>query len=418
MADNIYSIFKYSLNDIFVIIENSDEDIKISKKDITSIFIEKDYENAFFPILRIDCVIDNNVYDKIMINKTKIRFKVNLSKFIMNKDFDTNYDPNNIIYTDVINSTFRLVDDELDISHRYRIDKTDQSTDEEIAPTKNSMNKSFYLFNDTHISRYRELINIIFRNTSVTDMIAYGFKKCNIDKVLMTPLDNRNIYIETKIEPTTLIGFINTLHQLRGLYNTGYTLFQDFDLLYLINKESKCSAYRSNELKSVYLNIGDINNNTDTIFGCFENIDENRYEMNVISKDVEITNKAIPNKELYYNKFITVGKDGSIDRHEISLNGFGEHKTTKIFENKYSNQYLSNSVKHSLEESNIVMTTSIAEIDIDSITCNKEYIVNFKDLKLNEMFGGYYRLIKSTMALYKEGGEEFSLMTFNELRKT
>lgn len=370
---------KYSIEDIIIIYEDGTTDT-IPQDNIIYMYIEKDYFKNFLPIFNIKCMITDDLYIKL--NKNNPKYKVQVNKFYLNND-GTAFDKNNstIVQQKFINDIFININ-KVDLSpsmmknlyDRNDINMKDDRTELEKA------NKEFdlYLFKEDSIS-YRKLNNKIFQNTDLISTIIALSQLTDQNKLLISYLDNTDVYDNIIIpQNLTFIGIIKYLQSIYGLYNTSYFLFDDFDTMYLLNKDTKCTALKKGELQRVYINYEDILDPKGNRYGFERQVPYKAYRIYCIDSP-QITNINNQSNELLYDDLVYMDtNNGNETKVEITGEKNIGIRNTKIVDNKYGNEFVINSFIYENKLNQTTIMSSFNELDIDILTPNKEYYIDIK----------------------------------------
>lgn len=393
----LMNLCKYTVEDIQVIFRDGSKEL-IPKNNVTNIIIQKTFNENFFPILNLKATMNKKLYNKILQNNDTVLFNVKISKFliknnttVINKTFSKN----------IIDLMFSLVTDGTPVEeHSLEENIPDIKT----SPEKDSMEGDFFLFIKDHIHRYRKRFNFIARDTNMATVITYLAHMYNIKNLLMSDPENSQTYSEIPILPYTFIGQLEYLQKIYGIYNNGYTLFNDFDVVYLLNNSASCTALRYNEVERVYVNVADIDEHGRANVGCYYNKNNNSYNINV-SKRPTIKNNEDEIKETLYDKIIFIDTaNGSKITKDLNMKTDG---MVKIYDNRYSNNYAINEYVSSLNRSKISVFAVFNEIEFDLITPNKTYYFNLEADKTAKKYSNIYKLNNAIINLYRDNKNEY-----------
>ena len=199
-------------------------------------------------------------------------------------------------------------------------------------------------------------------------------------------------------------------------YNTMYTLFYDFDITYLINRNGK-AANENASMNTVIFNINQVNETGAIVDGIFKDIQSNSYNIFVSTSDTNININSSTGKNvntivgvskdnvsisnLYDNKSIaSINKSSNINNRKISFVKSGS-TATKIIKNQIDNT---------------LVLTQISKMYIDSsiITPDKAYFINYSNPDYKKYSGRY--LLISKKDVYLNNGVEFTPVTQMEFR--
>lgn len=406
---------KYYIDDIDIIVPGK-EPIKIPLDNISAISIDKSYDR-FFPILNIITMVDYDTYSLIINNYNKILFNINM---YVSETMDDNINAEKPAYAykrAVIRSQFRPTLEDVNPILSENMLKSILPEDTNVRKDQNNIPLNLYLFNEEHLRKYRKLLNTVLIDTNMNTVLYYVLNYFQMKNVLLSKPDNTTTYEQIIVPPYNFLATIDYLQKVYGIYNTGYVIFQDYDVLYLISKKAECNAYRPNEYKRIHFNVVDVSSPDAVLsYGYSENKDSGTCIINVPTA-ISMKNKSINEKDKKFNEMIIVNsKNGNITTKDINLKGYGDYKTPKIFHNNYSNPYIENSIKNEMEEGNNVFAFTIEDIDMSLLSVNKEYLINFENMAINTAYGGKCRLAR-TITVFTKNMDHFTAKTLIELRK-
>ncbi len=404
-------MFKYKLKEIGFILKGESNPIKLSKEYVMKIEIIKLFDENFFPIVRVSANIPVNDYYKILASPDA---KVNL---MINTYIDSGENANYAFEKPFINSLFQLyTDDDTPFLDKMFANKEvglqGENKKDQVIPFQ------FYLFKVEHIRRYRKIINTVFRSAPLTDAVIYGFNQCGIDKVLMTPLANRGSFSNAIMPPCNLLGFIDNLNTRYGLYTTGYRIFQDFDVLYLLDRSEKCTAYREKEYKEVYFQVAEYSSNQSLIFGSYDDKDNMRYVVNIPMNAISVSRVNNIVKDAMHNGIITVNTaNNKVTKSNAKLVTTGTDVNYMIYEKKFNHGFMETAHNAALETNNIVISMFLNEFNANIFTLNKEFVFTFVDPNIAKSLNGSYAISSLIMSLERDGENYLASGTCDFKRK-
>lgn len=391
MANNVLDtsnlvLCKQKTDDIKVIFADGTQST-IHAMNVYFFSITKNFFDDFLPIFNLKCMVEYDLYKKI--NEQDCVFSLNINKFYVKSANTTTYDKKNIMTKNFINDTFINTNKGDSTPNMYQsIANRDNKTDLEKpnAFQKAQIELDLYLFQKQSLE-YTKLNDNIFADCDVFGAILGLATVTKQRKLLMTYPNNlstyRNIIIPNDL---TFIGGIEFLQAVYGIYNKGYILFNDFNCLYLLDKDVTCNAYERNEMTRVYITYSDKTSATGNINGQFEDLSYKCYRINGVNAPT-ITKPSATSANILGNNVSTVNT-------RVSGNG-SVKEDVKILDNKYDNNYAVNSYKY---EKSMLSTISVdfKQIDLNILKPNKEYYFTF-DMKDDAGANNY----KNCEGLYK-----------------
>ena len=397
MRDNKVNI-KYKVENFDVIFENGDiEEIEAGM--VRHLYIERDYDNLYFPLINISVVMDDLIYHRIKQENDTVRFRVRIIRNIYNKDNELTK------YELFCNKTFRCFMDKENIVKDDDLVEIKREKDDAIHPGYIANPREFYMFLDNVIDCKKKL-NLSVESSDLTDLIIYLFKQRNIDKLLMSILDNSTSVSNMIIPNGNLIENMNFLNEVLGLYKKGMLLFFDIDNAYLIDKNSKCTSWRPNEVRITHIHVSNNKENDSQLNGQYTDKERKQCHLFSHNKRIDMKNSNIINDQIHGNEVTLLNaKTNSVQQIKTSTTQIGDPNSNFVNSKYSTNNYVQSTIQTRLYESETICTMSFLGIDVDVFTPNKEIIITYEDPELHKKYSGSYRVIKLTSILKKDAKE-------------
>jgi len=414
LANNIPNnmrTYKYTIESMDILFPEEIEPTKINPNFIKGILLEHDFDNDYFPVFKLSVSIEPKVYFKILSNKLKVRFRIRMQKYSydVNKDFQ--------FKKDVFNTVFCVFMDEdtpyFDEKSYNESKKVERS---EITPRDLSNIYSFYLFKESDLDNSKKIVNNVITSSTLIDTVVYLLSTCGMRNVLMTPLENKKVFKEILLPPLTLLNNLLYLNQQYGFYTKGALIFFDLMAMYIIDCNSKCTAFQKEEYKRTIFTIKELTDPNIFTPGSFVSDIEKENYINITPDNINIYSNSVVADQIIGNNFIIIDpKQGSVQniKPETVQRGVG---TYQVLVNNYGNEYSNNDVKNRKIENNTVININISDFDMEAVTPNKEFVFIFDNSKINSTYSGSYRLTKRVIQ-FKLEGTEFIMSGVCEFKK-
>ena len=394
--------YHYKVESLDIIFPSEGKQYPIEKGLIKSIMVERDYENDFFPVIRLDLSLNTAFYHKIIANKLDVKFRMRLQKYI----YDTNNNPK--VKKDVFNTIFSSFIDEgtpfLDKKEYEEANKVAVlDKDGQIPTTIGGNDITFYLFKESNLLNSKKIINTVLSSANMTQTLTFLLSKAGISDVLMVPLDNKNNYNEIILPPLTVLGNMIYLDNQYGFYKDGTLIFFDIDCVYIIDKSGKCKAFRKGEYKKTVITVRDTINPQSLMPGSYDDTEKKIIYVNIDPRDVAISNMTVIKDQIDGNNRLLINPASgatAVIKPKTVQRGEG---TYKVLYKKYNNPFINSSEQKRVESDNRVINVTMSDIDIDAFTPNKEFTFTFEDIVINKQMGGNYRLVNSNFIFVKNG---------------
>ena len=239
------NIIKYKVDNFDILFENGDIE-KLNGDMVTHLYIEKDYDELYFPIVNISIMMKDELYHKIQQENDTVKFRIRVVKNIYDQDMKF------LKYELYFNEIFHCFKDKENVIKDNKVVETKKETEGEDSVSMGNNTRDFYLFTD-EVTKCKKFFNLSVQSASMTDLLVYILGETGISQLLMSKLNNNETLSNVTIPSGNAIDAINYLNNLKSLYEKGMLLFFDVDTTFLIDKNYKCTAWRKNEIRITYL---------------------------------------------------------------------------------------------------------------------------------------------------------------------
>lgn len=392
------NLIKYKIESLDILFENGDIET-IEPGFISHLYIEKDYDNLFFPLINVSLAMEDSIYDRITKENDTVQFRLKIIKNIYDKD------ENFLKFESYCNKIFRcFLNQENVIKDNKQVeDKKETENESESANYKGNV-RSFYLFTED-IIKCKKIINLSVESASLSDLVIYLIGDCGIEKLLMTKLDNQKSVSNVIIPNGNLIETLSFLDDLEGFYKKGTVLFFDIDTAYLIDRNALCTSWKKNEVKITHIHVSNQRGGDSQLNGQYT--DKNRKSNHVFTNNgrIDMIGGGVINDQLSGNKLTVINsKDNSVVDISTDSTQIGE-PNKHMLSTKINHQYTISNIQTTLEENECVCDIAFLGIDIDLFTPNKEVLITYEDPEFNKKYSGKYRITK-VQAILKKDAEE------------
>lgn len=388
---------KYKVESMDILFANGDIE-HIDSGMVNHLYIEKDYDNLYFPIFNISAVMTDMLYARINKENETVQFRLKIIKNV--------YDQQNkfLKYELYCNKTFRCFMDKKNIIKDNEQYNDKRKTEKSDSANNRANPRDFYIFSDEVIN-CKKILNLSVADSDLTDLIIHIFNECKVEKLLMTKLDNRNRIKNLLLPNGNLIETIKFLDENKGLYKKGMLLFFDLDCAYLIDKNTYCTSWRKNEIRVTHIHVSNQKNSDSQMSGQFSNKDRKQTHIFAHTERVEVTNKNLLNDQLNGNAVTIIdAKSNKVTNINSKLTQIGTPNTNMV-NIKSSNEYTISNIETRMIENECVSNMAFLGIDMDVFSPNKEILITYEDVELNKKYGGNYRVTKVTSTLKKDADE-------------
>jgi len=391
--------YKYRISLLEIVIPGQDT-VTLKTPNINSMGIEKDFDNDHFPILHLSLNIPPELYFNILENKTTVKFRVRLESYI--------YDANNEIRrTNVVfNDSFSIfIDDNATFVDKDLYLKAKEENGGNYQLTDFSQPRDFFLFKEKDLLGSKTITNAVITSGNMTDISTFLLSNANINNILMTPLDNNQVYNEVVLLPVSTIHNLIYLEKQYGMYYHGLLLFFDFERAYFINKTSECTAWKSGEFKDVVVESFKSSNPNSITPGCIRDEDNKKYIIHAAKDSIEMITSSIVDDQLSGNDMVVIDAGtGNVTNVTPSVQQRGSG-TKKILIDNFNNPFTKKSMEYRKLENDGILKLTLQNIDMEALTPNKKFTFIFEDTAIQKQRGGSYRLSNVIYTFDKQGLE-------------
>lgn len=392
--------------DVHITIASKGEMVELKPAQIQSILIEKDFDNPkqMLPILILSISKQESLH--ISINH-ETEFIISICSFIVQRnkkgEIKKRKNKRNVlrdIFGVMVTDTTPGGDNLAEI---YQKDAKIKKN--EVTPTDLTKQTTYTLYRKKDLISSKHIFNNVVANINMTQAIATLLSQAGVEKPLMTNLDNVSLIEEVLFLPIGLIAQLNYLKNYYGWHKEDTLIFMDYDCMYLIRMNGKCTAWRQGELKNIsfYINSSSRGDNLNGGMiqrgnGLYINVGRDNYNCEDKTGVVEQTigtNTIMINENNASSSMVSGATTAT-----VSSKGSTTIRTTSGH-----NPYIENWMKCRSEENTRVVTLTCNNIDYSLLTPNKEYNIVAGKAKIVNHVKGTYRLSKVTTTFTKNGND-------------
>jgi len=391
------NLIKYKVDNFDIIFQDGGIE-KLNGDMVTSIYMEKDYDELYFPIVNISLTIKDELYHKIKQENDTVKFRLRLVRNIYDRDM------NFLKYEMAFNEMFVCFKDKENVIEDNRNVETKKGGEGDEAVTLGTNVRDFYLFTD-EVTKCKKYFNLSIQSALMSDLLIYIMQESGISQLLMSKLDSNPSLSNFTVPSGNTVDTILYLNNQKPFYQKGMLLFYDVDTAYLIDKNYKCTAWRKNEVRITHLHISDQESSDSQMNGQF--IDKDRKQTHVFcnTERVDIKNTNIMSNQINGNK-IRIINAKSNSNSQINPNTTKVNSTNEqILMTKENESNAISDLQTRIEENECICLVSLIGVDMEVVSPNKEILITYEDQKLNKLYGGNYRVSKTTIVMAKDAGE-------------
>lgn len=379
---------------------------KLKPEQVKSLVIINDYLNNAFPIIQLKLSINSRLYYRILRNKDKVGFILNIRNYYtVDKKSDKS------LFHEWLNEKFSLIlddsDEDLYSNLRTKNNGSNQE-DEELYEQANEV--EFYLFKRDLIQATQPDFSCIYRYLDITSFLAITLLENGITNVLMSKPDNSEVYNMITIPHMKFIEALKYVDTFYGIYKTGAIIYFGITRSYIIKFDTKCTAYETGEITSTTIIVPQAGSsmtqsccavqkaghtNKNYIIADYETIDFT--EPIITDSQINGRSVVIHNTMTGEHETATIAKN--YDAGELAKLQSGS--STKIIENHGLNKFLHKEYKKIKMGLSTAVTVEFSDIDVSVLEPNKKFNFVFEDTSLSQKYNGSYILGKSEIGMFR-----------------
>ena len=226
---------------------------------ISSIIMEKDYDNYNFPYFEFALGVPIHVYRAMKKKNVKIHCYLRMKYAFFPVDTvsdnpdDKEYEPQEKVY---MAKNFFVYGVEGTPHQHQELDEAIEKA-LEIEDTPGDMNHLvtvyLMLYDEKKLSQVTTIVNEVITDCTLTDAVTRVLNYCGFKDVLMTPETNGKTYHEFTLLPIRADSQLQRICNDFHMHTTGTRIFFDFIYNYIVSKNLECDAWRPNEYKKTYV---------------------------------------------------------------------------------------------------------------------------------------------------------------------
>ncbi len=384
---------KYSIN---ISLKFEDGTVrKLHTTQILSLYIEKDFDTDHLPIMMVDLAL--STIDQNLVN-SKTEFQVQIKQFYIEESEGEKKSQKYFL-----NDTFVKMDYGKSPDSAAKINKDirkeEYLSDDDVAPVDLTNKVSYTLYKKSDLALTKTIVNGNLSNVTQLKILAWMIQKSGCRKrFLLSNFTNSKEVKEIMVHPKGFLESMIETEKEYGWHTEGTYIFFDYDLLYIIRMNGKCTAWQQNEPKTLCFCITSSTSSDNIPTGVlpkndtiYYNIGGDQYKTSVstdINEHIEGSNVILVNTS-----------DGSTSN--VSGGSSGGSYQAKSYHGH--NPYVSEQHKRRQSELANQVTLVCMNGDIGYLTPNKAVKI-LTDMTENvSKFNGDFRLAEIKVSFGKNG---------------
>lgn len=392
---------RYQFDNMQVIVGDRDP-FPINPAMIASFYIEKDFDNACFPYVELVVLVPFWMYNNVVNDPLNVYVSFNLKYGL----FEYELDPGISMTSELSGKFYAVVSESspnIDEEWQTKYEETEGVINEKYA-YGDIVPLQMLLYNTDYYHKASTQVNAILSSTTLVNAATFVLNKAGINKVLMSPPDNRSSYREFKITP------IRASHQLwricneYAMHKDGSVIFFDLDMCYILAKRANSGAYQSGEWLSTYLmSLSKYHYPSVNSGGCMFYSQDKIYLANIIASTITADSDANISLNTTGNRFTVIdtvtGSVSKVDGTKGSNAEGSKPATTYVYD---SGANSSSIIQRQLKENSKRFQCQMTHCPLSMFKPNKTFVVSLEDPKYKDN-NGKYRITKYAATFSAEG---------------
>ena len=393
LSDLTFQNYEYVIDSLTIQCKGKDN--KIEHIQMTNLFIEKDYDRDHLPIIMLQLVMADELYYDICNNKDTTTFTIVLKSQITTGN---GIKSSGSIY--ISDKFVVLNNDNTPFQSKKLYDIIEGKSSAGITSTmSNFMNqRTFILGKKSDLVATKKNTNMVLSKSNMLNAISVTLSQAGSSKVLLSPLDNNTEYEELILLPQPTIPQLKYLNSFYGFYKEGAQIFFDLDCTYILRNTAKCTAYRPNEIKTVYFCVYDTSHGKTNSVGSRTYINEETAYIGLSGINMNVDDLTTSSNEYIGTNSVVINNDGTVSQ---AKSGIGT--TFNILSVRNHNNFYADELSLRMKELSCVVTLTISNVDLSLITPNKTFKILATDTDVAKSVSGSFRLVSIKTFFNKDG---------------
>lgn len=384
----------------------ADDIVEIPKERVVGLSIVHDYINHFFPIIRLELVLEADIFYMIVRNKNECKFNLRIDKYYQGLDSNSKS-----IYKKFIDGSFDIIQDENEEDMLASLKRDEASsnyrsqTNSQVGQLEKATNKiALHLSKADIINGTKTNINKILLKSNVTDVISYLFTEAKINNLVMAPADNMTLYDYVLLPPLSMLKSLSFLDTYYGIYKASSIIYFGIDYTYIIPYNGLCKAFTSGETKNttIVVPIGS-NASHSSEMGTLKKSDAVTSFIVADYQSIEILNNSISNNILSANDIQVVDPSSGSSDAKGSKAKVKIKTNKRVLENRTENEFISEMYVAQSNALNTTIKVRAADYDLAALSPNKRFQFMFEEPSYAQKYKGNYILAREEHTFSKDG---------------
>ena len=394
--------------------------IELNPVCVKRLFIIQDFDQFLQPVIQMDVILPALILDYMREHRDEISFiiRIDIVDFISaadNQKFDSNkeYKENG---TDTLCKahfvTFMPDNMKTPNLGEYKevtaVQRGEKDVGDDITKCGQNManykeESIFFIWKEHDVYTLRKQVNAVYSSVTIGDAASSMLSDNGFEKVLIAPADNKETFGQLIIPPMTMMNVFRFLQNQYGMYNTDVLFFNDIWRCYVIDRSGECKAHEDNEFTKTIFSVVDSRTeySKDTGTSTLDEKFEFHMKLDILQiavRSLSSINDVITGNTAMYidsrNNEVTTVSGAGDQRGDGCVNVTTDNEGTAYTKSKHANNVSELAMN--------LKVTGVKDYNYTALSPNKAFVFNFKNKDFYK-YNGYYRLMKATHILTREG---------------
>lgn len=388
----VYRVNKFSL-------DINGSTTEIDPQYVSEIVIEKPYDDMFLPYFELTINIPNATMREMQKENVEVRAYIDLQKAMddisMNgessgdSDGGKTRDHSNLAWESAIEGNFYVLSDEASVATSSKdIEEYEENEAENQSDLSNMSSTRISLYNEDFLFNGRTTVNGAMQNAKPLDVINWICNKANLSNIVCSPPTVEESYDQIIVPPYNAVKAISWVTSNYNMNDCGTMVFFDLDRGYILNKNAKCTAWGSGDVKRTI--IESVNNESDSYgscCGCFKNGEE--YHVNLEENNMKFSTPSVVTTQTAGSSMMVVNSStGEKNVYDTGATTTEKGQNTTVYSNPNGTSN-GDALAMTVKEASKKATCDFTAVDIDAFKPNVEITMSFSDADMSDKSGSY-----------------------------
>lgn len=406
------SVFLCKYNVPMLILAKGTEKFELDFTNILSIEKLDDFEFNIRSILKVKLRMDTKHKLWVIKNKREITVKFALDKLGLDREAETIITGPEEVWNIEFSIYLNDDDESIDTKSMEQTEEMDTGTEynsndlegEDYFTSQEAFD--IYLFNPKILNASNKTFNKVFTSAPLQDIVGELLTETGHKKVLMSPIENDEVYQELLVPSNPAYKGLIYLDQYYGLYKFGASIFYDLNKLYIINTNGKVTAKEKDEWTETTFLIP-VRDKATPGNGMVRKSEEKVFYIDIPEENVSPQKPSISkNAEMGSEAKVVITDDITIDTASADQSFMNQRNEYIRYTRKDDNKYTPSILQARMEENECVIYISGENLDINAFTLNKTYKLVFEEASKQREYGSFtYRIAYAYHFIMAESGQ-------------